>query len=127
LKAMEREIIIAGIGGQGIQVIGKTLAHAAVFEEARAMYYSLFDGGQRGGVSDCIVSIGRDSIQAPPLIKQPCWVLVAMDPNGLVRYEKVVRPGRLSTTDQLPKCSVSDTPIAARIRLSGRPPPNALT
>lgn len=40
-------MLLAGIGGQGIQVAGKTLAHAAVYERKRALYYSLFDGGQR--------------------------------------------------------------------------------
>jgi 2-oxoglutarate ferredoxin oxidoreductase subunit gamma len=91
----EQLAILAGIGGQGIQVAGKTLAHAAVYERKRALYYSLFDGGQRGGVSDCIVVVSDTEVTKPPLIKQPCEALFAMDPNGLVRYQMMVRPGGL--------------------------------
>jgi 2-oxoglutarate ferredoxin oxidoreductase subunit gamma len=91
----EQLILLAGIGGQGIQVAGKTLAHAAVQERKRALYYSLFDGGQRGGVSDCIVAVSDTEVTAPPLIKQPCDALFAMDPNGVTRYEMMIRSGGL--------------------------------
>jgi 2-oxoglutarate ferredoxin oxidoreductase subunit gamma len=100
MSSDEQVIIFAGIGGQGIQVAGKTLAHAAVYERKRALYYSLFDGGQRGGVSDCIVAVSSDRLEAPPLIKQPCAALFAMDPNGLVRYQAMVRPGGLIVFNQ---------------------------
>ncbi len=89
----EKTLILAGIGGQGLQVAGKALARAAVYEKKRALYFSLFDGAQRGGVSDCAVAISTGSIQAPPLMKQPCDALMAMDPNGLSRYEAMLRPG----------------------------------
>ncbi|HJM74443.1 MAG TPA: 2-oxoacid:acceptor oxidoreductase family protein [Dehalococcoidia bacterium] len=91
----DQVVLLAGIGGQGIQVAGKTLANAAVYERKRALYYSLFDGGQRGGVSDCIVALSETEITTPPLIKQPCASLFAMDPNGLTRYEGMVRSGGL--------------------------------
>jgi 2-oxoglutarate ferredoxin oxidoreductase subunit gamma len=91
----EQLVLLAGIGGQGIQVAGKTLSHAAVYERKRALYYSLFDGGQRGGVSDCIVAVSDTEVTAPPLIKQPCDALFAMDPNGVTRYEMMVRSGGL--------------------------------
>lgn len=86
-------MLLAGIGGQGIQVAGKTLAHAAVYERKRALYYSLFDGGQRGGVSDCIVAVSDTEVTVPPLIKQPCDALFAMDPNGVTRYQAMIRSG----------------------------------
>jgi len=100
LNSPERTLIIAGIGGQGIQVAGKTLALAAVYERRRALYFSLFDGAQRGGVSDCTVAISPEPIQAPPLMKQPCNALLAMDPNGLVRYERMLRPGGVLVFNQ---------------------------
>lgn len=90
----EQVLILAGIGGQGIQVTAKTLARAAVYDRRRALYFSLFDGAQRGGVSDGAVAISTGAaIQAPPLMKQPCDALLAMDPNGLKRYEMMIRPG----------------------------------
>ncbi len=88
----EKVLILAGIGGQGLQVAGKALARAAVYDKKRALYFSLFDGAQRGGVSDCTVAISTEPIQAPPLMKQPCDALMAMDPNGLKRYERMLRP-----------------------------------
>jgi Pyruvate/2-oxoacid:ferredoxin oxidoreductase gamma subunit len=46
---MEKALVISGVGGQGIQVTGTTLGWAAVHEGKRALYFSMFDGAQRGG------------------------------------------------------------------------------
>jgi Pyruvate/2-oxoacid:ferredoxin oxidoreductase gamma subunit len=39
---MEREIVMTGVGGQGIQLIAKLLAHAGIREGRQVMTFGVF-------------------------------------------------------------------------------------
>lgn len=92
---MEREIVLSGVGGQGIQVAGQLLGCAAVACGLNGMYFSKFDGAQRGGVSDCIVAIGDEPVSAAPVLDQPICGAIAMHPNSFQRYEPNLKSGGL--------------------------------
>lgn len=91
---MEREIIFTGIGGQGIQLMAKILAEAAVQEGKHAMLFGVYMGMMRGGPSESTVVIGDSEIEAPPIIPH-CWSIVAMHPQGLEEMAQKMRPGGL--------------------------------
>ena len=90
--ASEREVIITGIGGQGIQLIAKVLAEAAVREGRHVMLFGVYGGMMRGGPSESTVVIGDGEIQAPPIIPH-CWGILAMHPQGLDALARKLRPG----------------------------------
>ncbi len=96
---MEQEIMLSGVGGQGIQVNGQLLGHAAAKENKDALYYALFGGAQRGGVSDCIVIISDSGITAAPLTLQPISAALCMHPNSMRKFEEWVRPGGFMVVD----------------------------
>ena len=56
---MERELLITGIGGQGVQLAAQVLARAADARRAEVMYLGLYGGMMRGGNTDSTVVIGR--------------------------------------------------------------------
>lgn len=92
--AGEREIIFTGIGGQGIQLMAKILAEAAVHEGRYAMLFGVYMGMMRGGPSESTVVLGEAPIEAPPIIPH-CWGIVAMHPQGLPEMAAKLRPGGL--------------------------------
>ncbi len=49
---MERAVVMTGIGGQGIQLLAKVLAHAAMREQREVMTFGIFKGTIRGGSSE---------------------------------------------------------------------------
>jgi Pyruvate/2-oxoacid:ferredoxin oxidoreductase gamma subunit len=89
---MEREVIITGIGGQGIQLMAKILAQAAMQAGKQVMLFGVYGGMMRGGPSDSTVVIGDDVIQAPPIIPLT-WSVLAMHATGLAEQSKKLRPG----------------------------------
>jgi Pyruvate/2-oxoacid:ferredoxin oxidoreductase gamma subunit len=89
---MEREVIITGIGGQGIQLMAKVLAQAAAAEDRRVMLFGIYMGMMRGGASDSTVVIGDEEISAPPIIPAT-WAVVAMHPAGLPALAQKLRHG----------------------------------
>lgn len=91
---MEREILFTGIGGQGIQLIARILAEAAVAEGLHAMLFSVYGGMMRGGPSEATVVLGEQAIEAPPIIPH-CWAIVALHPQGLDAVAATLRPGGL--------------------------------
>ena len=87
---MEREVIITGIGGQGIQLMAKLLAQAANVAGKQVMLFGIYQGMMRGGSSESTVVIGDEAIQAPPIIPHASCVL-AMHPMALPDAVKKLR------------------------------------
>jgi 2-oxoglutarate ferredoxin oxidoreductase subunit gamma len=95
----EREVIFTGLGGQGIQLMAKILAEAAVKEGRHVMLFGVYMGMMRGGPSESTVVIGDGEIQAPPIVPH-CWSIVAMHPQGLDGLARKLRPGGLLFANQ---------------------------
>jgi Pyruvate/2-oxoacid:ferredoxin oxidoreductase gamma subunit len=73
----EREVLLTGIGGQGVQLAAQVLAHAAVLEDRHVLLFGVYGGAMRGMNTDGTVVIGDGPIQAPPLLSH-AWAAIAM-------------------------------------------------
>ena len=69
-SAMERELLITGIGGQGVQLCAQVLARAATLEGREVMYLGLYGGMMRGGNTDSTVVVADAPILAPPVVSR---------------------------------------------------------
>ena len=74
---MERELLITGIGGQGVQLAAQVLARAATLEGREVMYLGLYGGMMRGGNTDSTVVVADAPILAPPVVSR-AWAAIAM-------------------------------------------------
>ena len=106
---MQKELVLSGVGGQGMLVASQLLGHAAVVEGRRAMYFSMFQGAQRGGVCECLVAISDGRVEASPVIMQPVDGSLTMHPNAFRRFEPLVKPGGLLVYNTSIKLGTSDT------------------
>jgi Pyruvate/2-oxoacid:ferredoxin oxidoreductase gamma subunit len=96
---VEREILLSGIGGQGVQLAAKMLAHAGMVEGRHVMQFSMFMGTMRGGSSDCTVVVADQPVEAPPVVPHAC-AAIAMHPSELGAVERKLRPGSLVLYNQ---------------------------
>jgi 2-oxoglutarate ferredoxin oxidoreductase subunit gamma len=76
-SAVEREVIVSGIGGQGIQLLAKTLALAATREGRYAMLAADYGGEMRGGPSKASVVIGDEPLRALPVLPSAWSAILA--------------------------------------------------
>jgi Pyruvate/2-oxoacid:ferredoxin oxidoreductase gamma subunit len=74
---VERELLITGIGGQGIQLAAQVLARAATLEGRNVMYLGLYGGMMRGGNTDSTVVVADGPVAAPPVVSH-AWSAIAM-------------------------------------------------
>ena len=53
----ERELLITGIGGQGVQLAAQVVARAATLEGREVMFFGVYGGMMRGGNTDSTVVV----------------------------------------------------------------------
>ena len=72
-----RDVIFTGIGGQGVQLCAKVLAHAAAADGHHVMLSSYFGGEMRGGRTEATV-VTRDQpiVDLPPIVPRLDAIIV---------------------------------------------------
>lgn len=85
------DLIIAGLGGQGILMGGMILATAAMSQYRNSLWLPSYSSRVRGGPSECTVIFSDDDIDSPVLSKADIIILV--DPPQFKLFEKRVRVG----------------------------------
>lgn len=91
---MEREVLITGIGGQGVQLAAQVLARAATLEGREVTYLGIYGGMMRGGNTDSTVVVADAPILAPPVVSH-AWAAIAMHEEFWPDVERKLRPGGL--------------------------------
>jgi len=86
---MQKEVMFAGFGGQGILLSAKLLAHAAMKQGNKVMWVPSYGPEMRGGTAYCTVIVS-DRLIGSPIIKNPSH-LVAMNRPSLEKFEPVVK------------------------------------
>lgn len=110
---MQRELVFSGVGGQGILIGSQLFGHTALAEGKRAMYFSMFQGAQRGGICECLLVVADGRVEASPVIMQPLDGCLAMHPNSFLRFEPLIDPGGLIVYNTSIKFGTSDTKMTS--------------
>ncbi len=90
---MEKSLLIAGFGGQGVMLIGKILGYAAVDMGLYATYFPAYGAEQRGGTANCTLITGEEPIECPLRGRYDC--LIIMNELSFERFAASLRPGGL--------------------------------
>jgi len=88
---MEREILLTGIGGQGVQLAARILALAAMGEGREVMSLGTYGGTMRGGNTDSTVIVADAPIGAPPIVAQS-WSAIVVHPRYFEPIREKLRP-----------------------------------
>src|ERR1700678_547086 len=67
---VERELMITGIGGQGVHASSVVVARAAITEGREAQLFGSYGGVMRGGNTESTVVVGDGPIEAPSTVGQ---------------------------------------------------------
>jgi len=88
---MQKEIIIAGFGGQGVLFGGQVLAYAAMDSGKEVTWIPSYGPEMRGGTANCTVVIAEDEIGSP-LVKNPP-LAIALNLPSFDKYEEILATG----------------------------------
>jgi 2-oxoglutarate ferredoxin oxidoreductase subunit gamma len=103
---MVERIIIAGAGGQGIMVLGKVLAEAAMRENSHVTWLPAYGPEVRGGTAHCMVIISDEAIGSPYIEKAD--TLIIMNEQSLKKFHaRINNKGILIVNSSLAKENVA--------------------
>ena len=88
---MQKEIIIAGFGGQGVLFSGQVLAYAAMDTGLEVTWIPSYGPEMRGGTANCTVVIADNEIGSP-LVKNPP-LAIALNLPSFDKYEDALASG----------------------------------
>lgn len=86
-----KEIVAAGLGGQGVLSTGLIIAKIAMDEGKKVTWMPSYGAEMRGGAVDCNIKIGEDEI-ASPFVKD-IDILIAFSKSAIDKYESQMKPG----------------------------------
>jgi 2-oxoglutarate ferredoxin oxidoreductase subunit gamma len=89
--SMQKEIIIAGFGGQGVLFGGQVLTYAAMDAGKEVTWIPSYGPEMRGGTANCTVVIADEEIGSP-LVKNPP-LAIALNLPSFDKYEGLVQKG----------------------------------
>ena len=117
---MERELLMAGIGGQGVQLAAQLLARAATRRGFYAQLFGSYGGMMRGGNTDATLIIGDTPVQAPPTVAAAWSALVMHHEYAGPTLRRLRSDGVLVVNTSVVDASLFDSPApsgAAILRL----------
>jgi 2-oxoglutarate ferredoxin oxidoreductase subunit gamma len=107
---VQREVVLTGIGGQGVQLAAKTLAMAATAEGRQVMMSAHYGGEMRGGQTEASVVVSDGALRPVPILES-AWSAYVMHPRYWPGVLDRLRPGGVA---------VVNTNVADELDLAGR-------
>ena len=131
ISVLERELLLTGIGGQGVQLAAQIVAKAAVASGREVQVFGSYGGMMRGGPTDATVVVGDGPIEAPPTVTN-AWSAVLVHPDHAAPALRRVRDGGLVLFNQtvftavpvpgaigIPATALGGAPVNASLVLVG--------
>jgi len=89
---MERNLMVAGFGGQGVMLLGKMLSYATCeATDKNVTFFPSYGAEQRGGTANCYVVISDEEVGAP--LGDAMDDLIVMNDPSLNKFLYKLVPG----------------------------------
>jgi len=85
------KMFFAGLGGQGIMLMGQMVGSAAIHDDLEATFFPSYGPEMRGGTANCTVIVSDKPISNPVISESDC--VVAMTLPSLLKFEPTLKPG----------------------------------
>lgn len=86
--------IFSGFGGQGVLVMGVSLAHSGMSKGFHVTYLPAYGAEMRGGTANCTVAVADEEI-ASPVASEPNYLVVMNSPSLFTFQNKVTTGGTI--------------------------------
>jgi indolepyruvate ferredoxin oxidoreductase beta subunit len=112
---MKKDIILAGVGGQGVLSIAAVIAGAAAAEGLTIRQSEVHGMAQRGGAVLAHLRLGDRSIPSDLVPRGEADLIISMEPMESLRYASWLNPRGGLVTAAEPVVNISDYPETGKI------------
>jgi indolepyruvate ferredoxin oxidoreductase beta subunit len=120
---MKQDIILAGVGGQGILSIAFVIDSAALKEGLQIKQAEVHGMSQRGGAVQSHLRLSREPIWSDLIPKGRADLILSVEPLESLRYLDFLAPGGILITSATPFVNIPDYPpldeLLAEVRRAG--------
>ncbi|MFO7866671.1 MAG: indolepyruvate oxidoreductase subunit beta [Candidatus Aminicenantes bacterium] len=121
---MKQDIILAGVGGQGILSIAFVLDQAALLRNLHIKQAEVHGMAQRGGAVQSHLRLSDEIIYSDLIPKGKADLLLSVELLESLRYLDFLKPGGCLITSRVPYKNIPDYPdeemLAARLHDTGK-------
>jgi len=121
---MKQDIILAGVGGQGILSIAYVIDNAALADGLRFKQAEVHGMSQRGGAVQSHLRLSSDRIWSDLVPRRGADLLLSVEPLETLRYLDYLSPQGTIVTSAAPFKNIPDYPelekVLAEVRRAGR-------
>lgn len=117
---MKKDIILAGVGGQGILSIATVIGEAALQEGLYLKQAEVHGMSQRGGDVQSNLRLSSEPIMSDLIAKGGADLIISLEPMEALRYMEYLKPDGWIVTSCVPFLNIPDYPeleqVLARVR-----------
>jgi len=121
---MKQDIILAGVGGQGILSIAFVIDNAALADGLRFKQAEVHGMAQRGGAVQSHLRLSSERIWSDLIPKGEADLILSVEPLEALRYFDYLKPGGTVVTSSTPYKNIPDYPdldkVLGAVRKAGR-------
>lgn len=107
---MKQDIILAGVGGQGIISIAYVIARAALEEGLEVKQAEVHGMSQRGGAVESHLRLSKTRIWSDLIPKGEADLILSVEPLEALRYLDHLRPDGMVISSRVPFVNIRDYP-----------------
>lgn len=117
---MKKDIILAGVGGQGILSIATVIGEAALQEGLYLKQAEVHGMSQRGGDVQSNLRLSSEPIMSDLIAKGGADIIISLEPMEALRYVEYLKPDGWIVCSSIPFLNIPNYPeledVFARIR-----------
>lgn len=107
---MKKDIILAGVGGQGILSIATIIGEAALHQGLKIKQAEVHGMSQRGGDVQSNLRISSDPILSDLIPLKGADIIISLEPMEALRYMPYLAPDGWIVTNSVPFVNIPDYP-----------------
>jgi indolepyruvate ferredoxin oxidoreductase beta subunit len=123
---MKQDIILAGVGGQGILSIAYVIDNAALADGLFFKQAEVHGMAQRGGAVQSHMRLSNEAIWSDLIPKGEVDMILSVEPLEALRYFEYLRPGGLVVTSSTPYRNIPDYPDIEQVLAAVRKAPRCI-
>jgi len=124
---MKTDIVLAGVGGQGILSIAATIGMAALENDLNLKQAEVHGMSQRGGAVQSHMRISDKEIKSDLIGLGGADIILSVEPMEALRYLSYLKPGGWIVTNTTPFNNIPDYPDEKELMAKLNEQPNVIT